>query len=188
MTTADDKQRFVFLAQAVANERDQAAFAQLFDYFAPRLKSWLMRQRTPEPEAEELVQEVMIILWHKAGLYDPRRSSLSTWLFRVARNRRIDAQRRQTARTFDESDPGLQPAAEATADVIVERQDEDAAVRLAMTELPAEQQELLKAAFFLGQSHSEIAASMNLPLGTVKSRMRLAFEKLRRAVEANHRI
>src|SRR6478609_12235111 len=123
---AEDKQRFAALAGAVAERRDQQAFAILFDYFAPRLKSWLLRQRMPTTEAEELVQEVMIVLWHKADLYDATRSSLSTWLFRIARNRRIDLQRRARARILDEADPSLQPVAEIGADEMVANDDRDA--------------------------------------------------------------
>lgn len=181
---AKEQQRFAALAKAVAERRDQAAFSDLFDYFAPRLKSWLLRQRMPDGEAEELVQEVMIVLWHKAALYDPTRSSLSTWLFRIARNRRIDMQRRSRVRVLDDTDPGLQPAAAPAADETLESQDRDAQVRAALSELPREQQELLRAAFFLGQSHSEIAEVTGLPLGTVKSRIRLAFGKLKRRLEA----
>ncbi len=181
---ATEKQRFAALAKAVAEHRDQAAFSNLYDYFAPRLKSWLLRQRMPDGEAEELVQEVMIVLWHKAGLYDPTRSSLSTWIFRIARNRRIDMQRRSKVRVLDDSDPVLQPAAEIAADAVMESDDRDAQVRAALSELPPEQQALLRAAFFVGQSHSEIAAVTGLPLGTVKSRIRLAFGKLKKRLEA----
>jgi len=181
---AKEKQRFAALAKAVAERRDQTAFSHLFDYFAPRLKSWLLRQRMADGEAEELVQEVMIVLWHKAGLYDPLRSSLSTWIFRIARNRRIDMQRRSKIRVLDDTDPGLQPTPELAADVVMESEDRDAQVRAALAELPHEQQELLRAAFFLGLSHSEIAAQTGLPLGTVKSRIRLAFGKLKKRLEA----
>src|ERR1700712_3091073 len=120
---AEERQRFAALAKAVADRRDQEAFSELFDYFAPRLKSWLMRQRMADGEAEELVQEVMIVLWHKAGLYDPTRSSLSTWLFRIARNRRIDMQRRSVIRVIDDADPGLQPMPEPAADMVMEQED-----------------------------------------------------------------
>jgi RNA polymerase sigma-70 factor (ECF subfamily) len=181
---AEDKQRFAALARAVAERRDQQAFAILFDYFAPRLKSWLLRQKMTSGEAEELVQEVMIVLWHKAGLYDSSRSSLSTWLFRIARNRRIDLQRRARARILDEDDPALQPTAEIGADEMVANDDRDAQVREAVNQLPEEQRDMLRAAFFLGQSHSEIAESTGLPLGTVKSRIRLAFGKLKKVLEA----
>lgn len=183
---AEEKQRFAALAKAVAQRRDQQAFSVLFDYFAPRLKSWLLRQKMTGSEAEELVQEVMIVLWHKAGLYDPSRSSLSTWLFRIARNRRIDLQRRARARILDETDPSLQPVAEIGADEMVANDDRDAHVRAAVSRLPEEQREMLRAAFFLGQSHSEIAEATGLPLGTVKSRIRLAFGKLKKVLEAEN--
>ena len=180
---AEERQRFAALAKAVADERDESAFSILFDHFAPRLKSWLMRQKMTSGEAEELVQEIMIVLWHKADLYDPTRSSFSTWLFRIARNRRIDLQRRALVRVFDEKDPTLQPPEEMSADEIVANDDRDAKVRDAIAQLPQEQRALLQAAFFLGQSHTEIAEATGLPLGTVKSRIRLAFGKLRNLLE-----
>ncbi|PDS79617.1 sigma-70 family RNA polymerase sigma factor [Rhizobium sp. L43] len=180
---AEERQRFAALAKAVARDRDQQAFSILFDYFAPRLKAWLMRQKMTSGEAEELVQEIMIVLWHKADLYDATRSSLSTWLFRIARNRRIDLQRRTNTRIFDETDPALQPPAEIGAEEIVANDDRDAKIRAAVGQLPEEQRDMLRAAFFLGQSHSEIAESTGLPLGTVKSRIRLAFGKLRKVLE-----
>ncbi|MBB4238187.1 sigma-70 family RNA polymerase sigma factor [Rhizobium esperanzae] len=178
-----ERQRFAALAEAVARDRDQQAFSILFDYFAPRLKAWLMRQKMTSGEAEELVQEIMIVLWHKADLYDSTRSSLSTWLFRIARNRRIDLQRRINTRIFDETDPTLQPPAEIGAEDIIANDDRDARIRAAVGQLPEEQRDMLRAAFFLGQSHSEIAEATGLPLGTVKSRIRLAFGKLRKVLE-----
>ena len=180
---AEERQRFAALVKAVADQRDESAFSVLFDYFAPRLKSWLMRQKMTSGEAEELVQEIMIVLWHKAALYDPSRSSLSTWLFRIARNRRIDQQRRARVRVLDGEDPTLQPPEEMRADEIVANDDRDAQVRDAVSQLPEEQRALLQAAFFLGQSHSQIADATGLPLGTVKSRIRLAFGKLRNLLE-----
>jgi RNA polymerase sigma-70 factor (ECF subfamily) len=175
----DAKEHFAGLADAVAKKRDQAAFAELFHFFAPRLKSFLLRQNTPVNEAEEIVQEVMIVLWHKADLYDAEKSSLSTWLFRIARNRRIDSARRQSSRKLDESDPLLLPAAPPAPDELVQTGDREDIVRTALARLPNEQVKLIQLAFFFGQSHSEIAAATGLPLGTVKSRIRLAFGKLR---------
>lgn len=104
----EDHDHFARLTKAVAETRDQAAFTILFDHFAPRLKAWLMRRGLHSDEAEETVQEVMTVLWHRAALYDPERSSLSTWLFRIARNRRIDAQRRARRQTIDDEDLLLQ--------------------------------------------------------------------------------
>lgn len=175
-----DKLQFQTLAKAVAENRDRAAFAVLFDYYGPRLKSWLMRQKMNAQEAEDLVQDVMVVLWHKAHLYDPAKSSLSTWLFRIARNRRIDAARRQKSRVLDETDPSLLPERPLAADDVVEHGDREIIVKAALEKLPEEQIELVRMAFFLGQSHSEIAEHTGLPLGTVKSRLRLAFGKLKR--------
>ncbi|WP_440409298.1 sigma-70 family RNA polymerase sigma factor [Neorhizobium petrolearium] len=179
----DKKDHFVSLAKAVAYERDQMAFAALFDYFAPRLKSWLVKRAMKPDEAEELVQEVMTILWHRAHLYDPAQSSLSTWLFRIARNRRIDTERRARHQRMEAYEPLFLVTEAPGVDTLFEREERDARVRAALSKIPDEQMELVRAAFFLGQSHSEIASSTGLPLGTVKSRIRLAFERLRRALE-----
>lgn len=179
----DERDRFARLVRAVAATRDQDAFTALFDHFAPRLKSWLMKRGMNSEEAEELVQDVMTILWHRASLYDPARSSLSTWLFRVARNRHIDAKRRARNRKFDGQETFLALAEVPGVDTLFESKERDERVRDALSQIPDEQMKLVRAAFFLGQSHSEIAASTGLPLGTVKSRIRLAFERLRRALE-----
>jgi RNA polymerase sigma factor (sigma-70 family) len=179
------KERLVRLASAVAEKRDQAAFTELFDYFAPRIKSYLLRLGMDSGQAEEMTQEVMIVLWHKAGLFDPAKSSLSTWLFRIARNRRIDAFRRDKSALLDADDPALQPSQPESADDIVEAEERDERVRRAMLDLPEEQAMLVKQAFFLGRSHSQIAEDTGLPLGTVKSRIRLAFSRLRRSLEGD---
>ncbi len=180
----DARQHFTALALSVARNRDQTAFCELFDFFAPRLKSFLMRQNASAAEAEEVVQEVMVILWQKAHLYDPKKSSFSTWLFRIARNRRIDAARRQRNGTLDAHEPLLLPAAPPSPDDQIENDDRERIVRMALTQLPIEQVTLIKMAFFFGQSHSEISEATGLPLGTVKSRIRLAFGKLRALLEA----
>lgn len=181
----DLKERLARLAGAVAERRDQTAFAELFDYFAPRIKSYLQRLGMDPGQAEELTQEVMIVLWHKAGLFDPVKSSLSTWLFRIARNRRIDAFRRDKSALLDADDPALQPSQPEAADDLVEAEERDERVRRAMLDLPEEQAVLVRQAFFLGRSHSQIAEDTGLPLGTVKSRIRLAFARLRGSLEAD---
>ena len=176
---------FATLAVAIANDRDQTAFAELFDFFAPRLKTYLRRLGLGDSEAEDLAQDVLFVLWHKAHLFDPAKSSLSTWLFRVARNRRIDALRRDKSGLLDPDEPMLQPSEETPADVLMDAERRDQRVREAMLELPEEQIELVRLAFFFGQSHSQIAETTGLPLGTVKSRIRLAFGRLRRKLEAD---
>jgi RNA polymerase sigma factor (sigma-70 family) len=169
----------------VAADRDRAAFATLFDYFAPRINAYLMRQGTPNGLAEEIAQDTMIVLWNKAALFDPAKSSVSTWLFRVARNRRIDLIRRDKSDRIDPNDPIFHPSPMETPGEEMEAMTRDERVREAMKLLKPEQLELIRQAFFDGLSHSEIAEKSGLPLGTVKSRIRLAFKKLRDALEAD---
>lgn len=177
------QKEFAVLALRVATSKDRQAFAQLFDYFAPRLKSYLRSLNMSDGAAEDLTQEVMLVLWHKAHLYDASKSSLSTWLFRVARNRRIDLARRDKTALLDPDEPLLQPASAQPADEAMDDDQRDERVQLAMASLPQEQIELVRKAFFLGLSHSQISEQTGLPLGTVKSRIRLAFGRLRRALE-----
>ena len=188
MQSSATQERFAILAARVASGRDKAAFAELYDYFAPRILGYLMRLNLDRGQAEELTQEVMVVLWQKADLFDPVKSSLSTWLFRVARNRRIDAQRRDRSGLIDPDDPYFHPDAAEPADQTVDATRRDERIRAAMADLPDDQASLVKMAFFLGLSHSEIAAQTNLPLGTVKSRIRLAFARLRKAIESDAQI
>lgn len=174
---------FAALVASVADRQDRAAFARLFDHFAPRLNAYLMRNGSDAAMAEEVVQDVMTTLWRKAALFDPSKSSLSTWLYRIARNRRIDLARRARG-DLDPDEPMLQPAGQPDLERLVDDQQREEAVRAALTHLPPEQLELVRLAFFDGRSHSEIAEMTGLPLGTVKSRIRLAFTRLRRRLEA----
>ncbi|GGB38345.1 RNA polymerase sigma factor [Roseibium aquae] len=169
----------------VANDRDRAAFAELFDHFGPRLKGYLMQQGSDANVAEEIAQDVMVTLWRKADLFDPAKSSASTWLFRIARNRRIDRLRRQKTATLDPEDPSLQPAPPVDVANEMDARLRDERVRRALESLPEEQREVVRQAFFVGLSHSEIAEQTGLPLGTVKSRIRLAFGRLRQTIEAD---
>lgn len=176
------------LAALVAQERDKSAFARLFDHFAPRLNAYLQRLGLEGGQAEDLAQEVMAVLWHKAHLFDPSKSSLSTWLFRVARNRRIDLIRRDRSHLLDPHDPAFTPDGPPEVGEELDAQERRARIHLAMGELPEEQLELVQMAFFVGLSHSEIADRTGLPLGTVKSRIRLAFGRLRKVLEADPRV
>ena len=167
----------------VAEQRDKTAFAALFDHFAPRLKSYLVRLGADAASAEELTQEVMITLWRKAALFDASRASAATWLFRIARNRRIDSLRRDKSGALDPEDPSLRPAAAEHPDEGMDARTREDRVRLAIESLREDQADLIRRAFFSGLSHSQIAEETGVPLGTVKSRIRLAFSKLRRALE-----
>jgi RNA polymerase sigma factor (sigma-70 family) len=176
------------LARRVADTRDKAAFAKLFDHYAPRINAYLLRLGTPNGLAEEIAQDTMIVLWNKASLFDSSKSSISTWLFRVARNRRIDLMRRDKSDRIDPNDPIFHPSPIGSADDDMDAATRDERVREAMKQLKPDQLDLIRASFFQNMSHSEIAERDGLPLGTVKSRIRLAFKKLRDALEADPRI
>lgn len=176
------------LAARVAASRDREAFAILFDHFAPRINGYLQRLGTDPAAAEEIAQDVMTVLWQKAHLFDPDKSSLATWLFRIARNRRIDALRRDRSHLLDPEDPILRPEEETPADVRIDESRREARVRAALGDLPADQLALVRLAFFEGLTHSQIAERDRIPLGTVKSRIRLAFARLRRALEADPKV
>lgn len=174
-----DAARFADAVEAIAAAQDRDAFAVVFDHFAPRVKGYLMKLGLANAEAEELTQEVMVTVWRKAGTFDRRQASAGTWIFRIARNRRIDAFRRELRADYDQDDPALQPEPEPAPSDAIEAADRETAVAVALGQLPPEQMELVRRAFFEGLSHREIADATGLPLGTVKSRLRLAFEKLR---------
>ncbi len=180
--TAPDRAALDGLVQACA-QRDRDAFAALFNFYAPRVKAYLLRLNAPDALAEELTQEVMLTVWRKADSFDPSLASTSTWIFRIARNRRIDAARRAAKPELDGEDPALQPPEMEAPDDAAHSAGREAYVRAALTELPDEQVALLRMAFFDGLSHRDIADRIGVPLGTVKSRLRLAFEKLRKVLD-----
>lgn len=162
---------------AVRERRHQQAFARLFRHFAPRVKGFLMKTGAGETLAEECAQDVMATLWHKAHLFDPARASVATWVYTIARNRRIDAIRRQRRPEPEELPWG--PGPEPDPDEALVMQQETSRLGAAIAGLPDKQRELIERAYFGELSHSEIAAATGLPLGTIKSRIRLALERLR---------
>ena len=142
---------------AIARAQDRAAFARLFGHFGPRVKSYLLRLGADQGQAEDLTQEVMLAVWRKAPAYDPRLAAPSTWIFAIARNRRIDA----------------------LPDRALDAGRWESRLAQALRELPPEQAQMLKLAYYEDRSHGDIAQSLRLPLGTVKSRLRLAVGRLR---------
>ncbi len=179
-----DRERFADLMAAIASAQDRDAFAEMFAYYAPRVKAYMLRLGAGGALAEELAQEVMITVWRKAGLFDRSRASVSTWIFRIARNRRIDAARRAKHADFDGDDPTFHPDGPEAPDEAASAGQVETHVREALSTLPAEQIDLLRQAFYDGLSHREIAERTGIPLGTVKSRIRLAFGKLRALLTA----
>lgn len=186
---AGQNEEFADLVEKVAQSRDRDAFIRLYDHYAPRLNAYLLRLGTENGVAEEIAQEVMVTLWRKAELFDRSKSSVGTWLFRIARNRRIDALRRDRLGDLDPNDPAFLPAdvgddAEQGIDAVAREE----RIRIALASLPAEQGTLVEMAFYQNLSHSQIADNTGLPLGTVKSRIRLAFTRLRRILEADDQV
>jgi RNA polymerase sigma-70 factor (ECF subfamily) len=161
--------------------RDRAAYAELFARYAPRVAGFLSRS-LPPARADDVAQDVMLKVWQKAPGFDPARASAATWIFAIARNARIDALRRASRAEPDADDPLWVPAAPPAPDESAERAARDAQVRAALRALPEAQVEVLERAYVQGQSLSEIADALSIPLGTVKSRVRLAMERLRAAL------
>ncbi len=170
---------------AVARFQDRAAFARLFGHFGPRVKAYLMRLGADKGQAEDLAQEVMLTVWRKAPAYDAKLASPATWIFTIARNRRIDALRRDTRTKLDANDPGLLPEPEALPDRTLDAGRWERRLAAALDELPAEQAQMLRLAYYEDRSHGDIAQSLRLPLGTVKSRLRLAVARLRTMFETD---
>lgn len=170
------------LVVEIARTGDREAFGRLYGHFAPRVKAYLLRIGVSGEMAEDLVQETMLRVWRKAKLFDPEKAAASTWIFTIARNLRIDALRRLSNVNLDPDDPSFLPEDEPRPDEHAERSERDVLIREAFAELPPNQHEVVALHFYEEQPHSAIAERLGLPLGTVKSRLRLAFEKIRRSL------
>ncbi len=167
----------------VAMRKDRQAFVSLFGYFAPRIKSLLMRGGAPAEMAEDLAQEAMISVWRKASCFDPARASPAAWIFTIARNLRIDVARRSQREKVYAVLETVEPDGPEQPDAIITASQRESKVREALNILPPEQLEVVRLAFTEGMSQSEIAEALKLPLGTVKSRTRLAMTRLRQKLE-----
>jgi RNA polymerase sigma-70 factor (ECF subfamily) len=180
-----DAQRHADWLEAVAVRSDREAFTHLFDHFGPRLKAYLMRIGADETMAEEVAQDVMVTLWRKASLFDRSKSSVATWLFRIARNRRIDVLRRKRAINVDTETLVIEDESLPDPNETMDEATRQKRIRKALKQLPPEQLQLVELAFFTELSHSQISEETGLPLGTVKSRIRLAFGRLRRILDGD---
>lgn len=167
------------LLVAVGTRGDKEAFAALFDHFAPRIKSFLMKGGASPDQADEMAQETMITVWQKAHSYDPAKANPATWIYTIARNKRIDSLRRSPRPEYDPEDPLLVQDDSPSASEAIARQEETDLMAQAIGTLPPEQADLLYKSFFEDKTHADIARETRLPLGTVKSRIRMALEKLR---------
>jgi RNA polymerase sigma-70 factor, ECF subfamily len=170
------------LIAAIAAHQDRAAFAELFRFFAPRIKGFMQRSGAGESRAEELAQETMLTIWRKASLFDPATTGAAAWIFTIARNLRIDAHRRdQRGDLTAASDVDLEFQIDESTppDLRMEAAQSEARVRAALSQLSTEQMRVIELSFFEEKAHAEIAEALRIPLGTVKSRLRLAMVHLR---------
>ena len=163
------------------DHRDKEAFAALFSHFAPRVKGFLIKSGAAADLAEECAQDVMVTLWNKAHLFDPSRASVATWIFTIARNRRIDILRKENRPEPEELPWG--PDAEPDQADVLALQQESSRLKAAIQALPDAQRDLIQKAYFGDLTHSEIAVQTGLPLGTIKSRIRLALDRLRHVMK-----
>ncbi len=178
---ASDSGRMTALLLRVA-AADRAAFAELYGHYGPRLRVYMRRLGADAAASEDLVQEAMAAVWNKARLFDPAKANANTWIFTIARNRRIDLIRRERRPEIDAEDPSLQAAApDSPEDTMISRRNA-VAIRAALAALPPDQAEVIRMSFFEDRPHGAIAAALGVPLGTVKSRLRLAFRRFRKAL------
>lgn len=174
------------LIEAIATRQDRAAFERLFRHFAPRLKSYLLRGGADAEAAQEVAQEALILVWRKAPSFDRTRASAATWIYTIARNKRIDLLRRNS-RPAIESEEWLAafPPPEDVADKSVLAEQAYTQVQKLLAGLSADQLTVVRMAFFEDKTHTVIAEELKLPLGTVKSRIRLTLMRLRDGLERN---
>jgi RNA polymerase sigma-70 factor (ECF subfamily) len=170
------------LIQRVARERDPEAFRDLFRTYGPRVKAMMMRQGVDADTAEDIAQETLLLVWRKAHLFVEQKGSIATWIYTIARNVRIDRIRRQMPVTELPEDLNGTPSDEELPDDTLNREQQRQRIREALATLPADQYEVVQLSYIEGLSHQEIAERTGAPLGTIKSRMRLAYQKIREAV------
>jgi RNA polymerase sigma-70 factor (ECF subfamily) len=176
-----ENSRWTDLIARIRDDADEAAFAELFAHFAPRVKGFLMKSGASATLAEECAQDVMATLWQKAHLFDASRASAATWIFTIARNRRIDALRKARRPEPEDITWGPEEAPDQSDALALEQ--ESMQLSEAIAALPPKQKTLIEAAYFGDLTHSEIAEKTGLPLGTIKSRIRLALERLRHTMK-----
>ena len=168
------------MVQAIALTQDRTAFATLFGHFAPRVKAFLVRSGLADGLAEEVTQETMLAMWRKASFFDPSRAGVSTWIFTIARNQRIDRLRRERLPSAELPIEAIEePDRSGSGEEAVFAAEREGRVRAALGALSAEQAAIVRLSFFADKPHAEIARELGLPLGTVKSRIRLALKRLR---------
>jgi len=170
---------FSKLLSNIGLNQDKDAFASIFEHFAPRVKSYMVKSGCVDEMAEELAQQTLLQVWRKSQLYDSQKAAASTWIFRIARNIRIDMLRKQKHFFEDDFDLASVEDDQENIEFKIDKEQTNQRVNLALSSLPTDQAQIIHLSFYDGLSHSEIAEKLKIPLGTVKSRIRLAFARLR---------
>ena len=183
--SANNDEDLTLCVELIGKNQDKLAFNSIFRYFAPRLKSFLVKAGSTDSQAEEVIQEVMIAVWTKSSTYDSSKSSVSTWIYTIARNKRIDKIRKEKRHYLSDSDEGLEIPVDSTQEKEIFSAQVSINLKKYMSNLPEEQSKLLKLSYFYNKTHADISAELKIPLGTVKSRIRLALTKMRHLVEVN---
>lgn len=173
----------ITLLRKIADEQDRSAFASLFENFAPRVRAYMIRQGASNEVAEDLAQDAMGVVWKKARLYSPEKGNPTTWIFTIARNLRIDKLRKERVWQPLPEGHAETPSEDPSPDDVLGEKERAERIRVALADLPEDQLVVVTLSFVDGLSHSEIAEQLGIPLGTVKSRMRLAYQKIRPTVE-----
>jgi len=176
MTQVNSSADWSDLLQQFSESKDKRLYVQLFQHFAPKVKAYIIRLGLVETTAEELMQETMLSVWRKSHLYNRSKAAASTWIFTLARNQSIDWMRKQKYPEYSLDDWNEEPVDhphEGESMVTSDR------MAKAISKLPENQAQVIYMSFFEGRSHSDISDRLGVPLGSVKSRIRLASEKLK---------
>ncbi len=167
----------------IATQQDKSAFVLLFNYYAPRVKAYLRRQGVDGSQADDITQDVMLQVWNRAAQFDAAKARPSTWIYTIARNRLIDLWRAQKNNLLDFNDPALLPEATYDQTHSIDSEEENNTLRSAVAELSDEQRAIIEETYYYERSQRMIAKARKIPLGTVKSRLRLALDHLRQKIK-----
>ena len=172
-----DNKKAVDLVKRIAKDRDEAAFSEIFDYIAPKINAYYINHNLSSELAEELTQEVLSTIWIKAELFNSEKSKFITWSFTIARNKKIDLYRKNQKKVSNEDVRDFLYENDKSNDYEIE-----STINKITEELDQNQKKLIKMSFFEQKSHKIIAAELEIPLGTVKSRIRATLSKMQKHI------
>tara|TARA_B100001559_G_C16005166_1_gene396324 strand:+ start:17 stop:550 length:534 start_codon:yes stop_codon:yes gene_type:complete len=167
------------LMYKITKDRDELAFSNLFDFLAPKINAYYIQNGLVNDTAEELTQEVMSTIWTKADQYNESKSAVSTWIYTIARNKKVDFYRKNSSIKYNEDDIREFLYEDNRADTLKENELKDQVSRINQ-ELDTNQRKIIKMNFFENKSHKKIAEELEIPLGTVKSRIRHILTKMQK--------